>query len=32
MLIVIGVLLLTGVWVRALSPLLRLVNSFQSPI
>jgi cytochrome c-type biogenesis protein len=32
MLVVIGVLLLTGVWVRALSPLLRLVNSFQPPI
>lgn len=32
MLVVIGLLLVTGVWVRVMSPLLRLVNSFEPPI
>lgn len=32
MLVVIGVLLVTGFWVRVMSPLLRLVNSFEPPI
>lgn len=31
-LVVIGVLLVTGAWVRVMSPLLRLVNSFEPPI
>lgn len=31
-LVVIGVLLVTGVWVRVMAPLLRLVNSFEPPI
>jgi cytochrome c-type biogenesis protein len=31
-LVAIGVLLVTGVWVRIMSPLLRLVNSFEPPI
>jgi cytochrome c biogenesis protein CcdA len=28
----IGLLLVTGAWVRVMSPLLRLVNSFEPPI
>jgi cytochrome c-type biogenesis protein len=32
MMAAIGVLLITGVWVRLLSPLLRLVNRFTPPI
>jgi cytochrome c-type biogenesis protein len=31
-LVVIGLLLATGAWVRIMSPLLRLVNSFEPPI
>jgi cytochrome c-type biogenesis protein len=31
-LIVIGALIVSGAWVRVLSPLLRLVNSFEPPI
>jgi cytochrome c-type biogenesis protein len=31
-LVAIGVLLVTGVWVRVMSPLLRLVNSFEPPL
>ncbi len=31
-LVVIGLLLASGVWVRVLSPLLRLTNSFEPPI
>ena len=31
-LVAIGLLLVTGAWVRVMSPLLRLVNSFQPPI
>ncbi|HEX6230329.1 MAG TPA: cytochrome c biogenesis protein CcdA [Actinomycetota bacterium] len=31
-LIAIGMLLVTGLWVRVLAPLLRLVNSFEPPI
>jgi cytochrome c-type biogenesis protein len=31
-LIAIGLLLVTGAWVRVMSPLLRLVNSFEPPI
>jgi cytochrome c-type biogenesis protein len=32
MLLAIGLLLVTGAWVRVMSPLLRLVNSFEPPI
>jgi len=32
MLVAIGLLLVTGAWVRVMSPLLRLVNSFEPPI
>ena len=32
MMVAIGVLLVTGVWVRLLSPLLRIVNRFTPPI
>jgi cytochrome c-type biogenesis protein len=31
-LVAIGLLLVTGAWVRVMSPLLRLVNSFEPPI
>jgi len=31
-LVAIGLLLVTGAWVRVISPLLRLVNSFEPPI
>jgi cytochrome c-type biogenesis protein len=31
-LVAIGLLLVTGTWVRVMSPLLRLVNSFEPPI
>lgn len=32
MLVAIGLLLVSGAWVRVMSPLLRLVNSFEPPI
>jgi hypothetical protein len=32
MLVAIGLLLVTGAWVRVMSPLLRLVSSFEPPI
>jgi hypothetical protein len=32
MLVAIGLLLLSGAWVRVMSPMLRLVNSFEPPI
>jgi len=32
LMVTIGVLLITGVWVRLLAPLLRLVNRFTPPI
>jgi cytochrome c-type biogenesis protein len=32
LLVVIGLLLVSGAWVRVMSPLLRLVNSFEPPI
>lgn len=32
LLVAIGLLLVTGAWVRIMSPLLRLVNSFEPPI
>jgi hypothetical protein len=31
-LVAIGLLLVTGAWIRVMSPLLRLVNSFEPPI
>jgi cytochrome c-type biogenesis protein len=31
-LVAIGLLLVSGAWVRVMSPLLRLVNSFEPPI
>ena len=31
-LVAIGLLLVTGAWVRVISPVLRLVNSFEPPI
>jgi cytochrome c-type biogenesis protein len=32
LLVVFGLLLVTGAWIRIMSPLLRLVNSFEPPI